>query len=165
MLQIYSFANLRGNMVEIIHYFAYGSNMSVQRMQQRLVRYKSRRPAYLKDFELQFNKINRRVPGAGFANIMPVQDGLVEGVIYEIDDAGLAILDGFEGYPNRYDRKVLPVEVAGEIIQAHVYIAQEDETGLDLKPEIIYLQYLLDARDLLSADYYLKLETVRSTLR
>jgi len=90
----------------------------------------------------------------------------VEGVIYEIDDAGLAILDGFEGYPHRYDRKILPVDVAGEIVLAYVYIAQEEETDTaNLKPEIVYLQYLLDARDLLSADYYLKLETIKSTLR
>lgn len=151
-------------MTKIIHYFAYGSNMSIQRMKQRLVPYKSRQLAILKDYELQFNKINRKVSGAGFANIMPMQNARVEGVLYEIDEAGIKILDGFEGFPHRYSREILPVEVNGEYIDAQVYIAQVAETARNLKPEIVYLQYLLDAKDLLSADYYFKLESLRATL-
>ncbi|MFW5700223.1 MAG: gamma-glutamylcyclotransferase family protein [Cyclobacteriaceae bacterium] len=152
-------------MAKIIHYFAYGSNMSIQRMNQRLVNYQSRKPALLKGYQLVFNKINRNVSGAGFANIMPVENSWVEGVVYEIEEAGLKILDGFEGYPNRYSRQILPVEVGNQITRAHTYIAHKAEIADGLKPEIIYLRYLLDAKDLLSADYYFKLETLQSTLK
>lgn len=152
-------------MRDIIHYFAYGSNMSKTRMQQRLVQYKSRRPATLKGYDLQFNKINRQVAGAGFANIVPQENSMVEGVIYEIDEAGLKILDGFEGYPKRYDRQMLSVEMEGKVIEANVYIAQRMETKSGLKPEITYLKYLLDGRDMLSADYYFKLEKLKAILK
>jgi gamma-glutamylcyclotransferase len=149
----------------IRYYFAYGSNMSPQRMNERLVGYKSRSLGILYDFELTFNKINHQVKGAGYANIIAAKGKVVEGVVYEIDKTGLQILDGFEGYPNKYTRELLPVKCNDSIIESHVYIAQLEETADDLMPEIIYLQYLLDAKDLLSAEYYYKLESIRAKIK
>jgi len=154
-------------MAESLYYFAYGSNMSTQRMKERLVGYQSRSLGLLHNYELVFNKINHHVKGAGYANIKPVKGKVVEGIVYEIDKAGIEILDGFEGYPVKYTRKLLPIRNSSNKngIKAHVYIAQPEETSENLMPETIYLQYLLDAKDLLSEAYFYQLESLNSKIK
>lgn len=152
-------------MADSLYYFAYGSNMSIQRMKERLVAFKSRNLGFLYDYELKFNKINHHVKGAGYANIIPVKGKMVEGILYEIDQSGIEILDGFEGYPVKYTRELLPIKSNDGMIEAHVYIAQPEETTEHLMPEIIYLQYLLDAKDLLSAEYYHHLESIDAKIK
>ncbi|NPV13004.1 MAG: gamma-glutamylcyclotransferase [Ignavibacteria bacterium] len=133
-------------------YFAYGSNMSLTRMAQRGVVINQYKPAKLKNFELKFNKISK-TQGA-VANIVPNEGSIVEGVLYEIED--IAVMDKFESFPKHYKRTL--VEIDG--ISAWVYIAQPEYIVEGLKPNQEYLNYLLEAKDFLSEEYYQKLKSI-----
>ena len=138
-------------------YFAYGSNMNPQKMKERNINYTERIPATLKGYTLRFNKIASRNPAEGFANIVLNVNGVVEGVLYDLPDTDIEILDKYEGFPNHYDRKKVRVLAAAGEEEALTYIARSDKTGEGLKPTKVYLNHLLAARDMLSEDYYERL--------
>lgn len=152
---------LNGN--GIVNYFAYGSNMNPGRMKERGVRYFLRERLVLEGFSLRFNKISSRVPGAGAANIVPDDSGIVEGVLYRITAAGLSALDRFEGYPDEYDRIRLKIRLGGEIEgDVITYIARPGRTKDGLNPSRDYLNHLLAAGDLLSVPYYESLKIIQT---
>jgi len=137
----------------MVLYFAYGSNMSARRMQERGVRFSSRRHATLDGFKLVFNKASSN-PGEGHANIVREEGSVVEGVLYEVDEEGLRRLDECEGYPRHYDRVVVPVRLDdGRVVEAFTYVAQPDATKDGLRPSRRYLSLLLDGCDVLPRSY------------
>lgn len=138
-------------------YFAYGSNMNPQRMRERKIHYTSRIQASLPGYSLKFNKVASRNPFEGYTNIVPEAKGVVEGVLYEIQEADLKKLDKYEGYPDNYDRQKVKVLTATSQEEAIAYIACPDKIREGLKPTREYLAHLLVARDMLSEDYYLQL--------
>ena len=73
----------------MILYFAYGSNMSAARMKQRLGWEAPRRAATLRDFELVFDQADFNAPALSPANIRSEQGGLVEGMVYEVEEKDL----------------------------------------------------------------------------
>jgi len=138
----------------MVLYFAYGSNMSAKRMEERGVRFSSRRHATLEGFKLVFNKASSSNPREGYANIVESEGSVVEGVLYEVDEEGLRRLDAHEGYPRHYDRVVVPVKLDdGRVVEAFTYVAQPSVTRDGLKPSRRYLSYLLDGGDLLPRSY------------
>lgn len=146
-----------------MYYFAYGSNMNPDRMKERKVNYFQRKHAVLIGHRLEFNKVASRNPKEGYANIVPDKNGFVEGVLYDILDSDLLKLDEHEGYPNHYDRIILPVLTDnGQDIEAVTYIAQPDKIRKGLKPGKDYLGHLLAARDILSESYYKDMETIET---
>jgi cation transport regulator ChaC len=143
-------------------YFAYGSNMDKDRMNRRGVQFSSREFAKLSGYKLVFNKKSQNGDFA-YANIVPSVYDYVEGVLYEISDQGLSVLDRYEGYPDHYDRKKVEVQNSkGETIQAETYIANPTHIEEGLCPTRKYLNHLLAARDLLSPEYIKKLEQTRT---
>lgn len=148
-----------------IYYFAYGSNMNLERMQKRVGgEFRNPRGAVLKGYRLVFNKKASKKKGVGYANILHEKNKEVEGVLYEITEAGLKELDGYEGYSNHYIRKKLPVKIKGssETVYAWVYIAVEDKTESGLKPDKEYLSHLLKGESFLSEDYMEFLKQVKT---
>ena len=140
-------------------YFAYGSNMDPERMSERSISFSQRTHAILKGYRLEFNKVASRNPQEGYANVVKFQNGIVEGVIYEILDSELSKLDRFEGYPDHYDRLMIKVQLDdGQKLEAIIYIAQPDKIAEGLKPSRDYLDHLLAAKDILSESYRRKLE-------
>jgi gamma-glutamylcyclotransferase len=140
-------------------YFAYGSNMDAERMRERDIRFSQRTHGILKGYRLEFNKIASRNPQEGYANVVKFENGIVEGVIYEIPDSDLSKLDRFEGYPDHYDRLMIKVQLDdGQKLEAIIYIAQPDKIAEGLKPSRDYLDHLLAAKDILSESYRRKLE-------
>ena len=77
-----------------IWYFAYGSNLSMDRTQQRTGSIRSARKACLKDYRLAFNKGG--LGGEVYANIVPSPGDVVWGVVYLCDQEAMAGLDDFE---------------------------------------------------------------------
>lgn len=144
-------------------YFAYGSNMSRTRMEGRDVNFDSRKHAVLKNYSLQFNKIatgEDAKPGEGKGNIVCDKEGLVEGALYDIEPADRNKLDCFEGYPFHYDRITVVAQLDdGTDVEAFTYIAQPDKVKNGLRPSKKYLGYYLEAKDILSVEYYRKLES------
>jgi gamma-glutamylcyclotransferase (GGCT)/AIG2-like uncharacterized protein YtfP len=94
----------------------------------------------------------------GYANIVRDENGIVEGVLYEITDSDLKVLDRYEGYPSHYERiKVVVGMDSGEKVEAVTYIAKPDKVKDGLKPSREYLSHLLKGCDLLSEEYCKKL--------
>ena len=145
-----------------MNYFAYGSNMDVRRMKKRNVTFRERRAAYLCGYRLEFNKVASDNPLKGYANIVPDHSSLVEGALYEIDVTSLLKLDKCEGYPNHYLHIPIKVLLPNESREfcAITYIANPSKVRGGLKPSREYLCYLLAGKDVLSKDYFDRLETM-----
>lgn len=143
---------------KIMKYFAYGSNMNHEKMRKRNINFSQRKHALLRDYRLEFNKIAKRNPEEGYANVIPEQNEIVEGVLYEMKKSDLLILDKSEGYPVHYNRIKLKVKDDNKEVKAEVYIAQPNKIKKGLKPSKDYLKDLLAAKDILSKNYLMKLK-------
>jgi len=83
----------------------------------------------------------------------------VHGTLNRMPDAGLAVLDIWEGVAGgHYKRRTVPVVRAdtGETVEAVTYIALK--VGEGLRPTREYLGHLLAGKDLLPAAYWEKLK-------
>ncbi|MBD3645978.1 MAG: gamma-glutamylcyclotransferase, partial [Pseudomonadales bacterium] len=72
----------------MFYYFAYGSNMNPARVEYRGLRVEDYEGGVLHDYELAFNKRSVKHKGAASANVMAIQGGRVEGVIYKLGAPG-----------------------------------------------------------------------------
>jgi gamma-glutamylcyclotransferase len=148
----------------VIWYFAYGSNMNParladQRLKERAVQMGPRIGGRLDGWRLVFNKIARVPEGAAAGNIVEAPGEIVHGTLNQMPEAGLAVLDIWEGVAGgHYERRAVPVVRAdtGETVEAVAYVALKVAEGL--KPTREYLSHLLAGRDLLPDDYWLRLK-------
>jgi len=135
-------------------YFAYGSNMDPEQMylgpdsRVPLARFlcKARLPGYMLAFP---RKSALTYHGAGVAGVVSKPDGEgVWGVLYLIDDEGLATLDEREGHPRAYTRSALPVivKLTGTVkeveVSAVIYLHVDDGSGGG-PPAVQYLARLV----------------------
>ncbi|MBT6893526.1 MAG: gamma-glutamylcyclotransferase [Gammaproteobacteria bacterium] len=141
--------------VTVHHYFAYGSNMNPDRVRQRKMSFESADSGQLFDYSLRFNKRSVKYPGAAAANVMAVSKGVTEGVVYRlVDPTQIEMMDPYEGYPVLYNRTALPIVTRAGVVDAWVYIANEDHVTEGLAPARWYLNHLLAGRDYLSVPYF-----------
>ena len=144
----------------MIWYFAYGSNMNPARLVDGRLRREGvdlgrRIGGRLDGWRLTFDKVARSPSGSGAGNIVPMSGGCVHGTLNEMPDAGLAVLDVWEGVAGgHYERRVMPIERAdsGETVEAVTYVALKTAAGL--RPTRDYLGHLLAGRDLLPEKYW-----------
>ncbi|MBV8393389.1 MAG: gamma-glutamylcyclotransferase [Alphaproteobacteria bacterium] len=147
-------------------YFAYGSNMNPARLVDGRLAAKGvtmgqRIGGRLDGWTLAFNKVARSPIGAGAGNIVTAPGGVVHGTLNLMPEAGLDVLDVWEGVAGgHYERRAMPVVRAdsGETVDAVVYVALK--VGEGLRPTREYLAHFLAGRDLLPADYW---EWLRAT--
>mgnify|MGYP001239801031 FL=1 len=142
----------------MIPYFAYGSNMSAGRMMQRLGWSPRREGAVLQDYLLVFDQPGFNESHWSPANIRSEEEGLVEGIVYHLEERDLGILDGYEKYYRRKD-----VEVAlkkGGTIRAVTYLSED--AALETLPTREYLDFLLEGRGFLSSNYFSMLQSIRT---
>ena len=83
-------------------YFAYGSNLNLNRFLWRCPDAKPFGPLTLPGYRLVFDRV---------ADIVPDRDSRVCGALYEITDACEEALDVYEGYPRLYDKRYFSVEI------------------------------------------------------
>jgi cation transport regulator ChaC len=148
----------------VIWYFAYGSNMDParladQRLREGAVQMGPRIGGRLDGWRLVFNKIARSPEGAAAGNIVEAPGEAVHGTLNRMPDAGLAVLDLWEGVAGgHYQRRAVPVVRAdtGATVEAVTYVALR--VGEGLKPTRDYLSHLLAGKDLLPAAYWEKLK-------
>jgi gamma-glutamylcyclotransferase (GGCT)/AIG2-like uncharacterized protein YtfP len=142
-------------------YFAYGSNLSTERMTARCPSAEVFSRAVLHGFRLCFPRTHRNWPG-GVAGIVSSPGDDVEGVLYRLSAEDLLTLDGFENVAGgSYVRQRLELETPnGRIESAWVYIAQPIEGG-PFPPSRRYLgTILIGAREhRLPEGYVRKLES------
>ena len=105
-----------------MHYFAYGSNMNWPQMQRRCPSSRFVCVGRLSGYHFGITR-HSRLRNCGTANVYPAAGKEVWGIVYDISDADLLILDGFE---DGYTRKMLsvhPLEDGKRPLDALVYIA------------------------------------------
>jgi gamma-glutamylcyclotransferase (GGCT)/AIG2-like uncharacterized protein YtfP len=136
----------------MIKYFAYGSNMDMSRLSTRGVNPITRSKGTLKNWKLKFNK-KASAGDWSFANIEPSEGDSVEGLVFDIKEGDLKLLDKFEGAPRHYRREILIVETYTEEINCITYIAQPEHIVEGLLPQKDYIQFLINGSKLLSEEY------------
>ena len=140
----------------MINYFAFGSNMSAQRMHDRLGWSPSPTGAVLADYEMVFNKNSN---DGGKANIMYSPGKIVEGILYSVNEEDLLILDKFEGVAaKQYKRYDIEVRDNNKNYISAVAYKALNTRGI-YAPTREYLNYILEGKEFLSPEYYLKLES------
>jgi hypothetical protein len=134
-------------------YFAYGSNMELARLEERTGTAIDHGIATLKDCRIAFNK--QSVDGSGKTNIISTEKQDVFGVISELSDKQLKILDDNE---KGYVRVPIAVDVGGKVTEVQTYVAVEERINNDLRPTAEYLGYLINgAREHGFSEEYQKL--------
>ena len=143
----------------MLNYFAFGSNMSAQRMHKRLGWSPSRSGVTLPDYEMVINKHSN---DGGKANIMYSPGDLVEGILYSVNEEDLLILDKFEGVAaKQYKRHDIEVQNnKKKSVSAVAYKALN--TGKVSAPTEEYLSYILEGKEFLSPGYYEKLKSTKT---
>lgn len=122
-------------------YFAYGSNMSRQQIENRVQRTGLRwMIGCLDSYTLRFNK-ESRLDHSGKANLVPDEKGSVWGVVFEVHEEELEPLRAFDG---DYKKKKVDLATPGqtEKLSAEAFCA--DVGGPDLLPTSSYLQTILE---------------------
>lgn len=108
-------------------YFAYGSNMLVSRLKQRVSSASYMGKAVLKNFTLEFQKMSK--DGSTKANIILKNGASVYGVLYHISYADKSNLDSYEGRGYGYEKINILVETDPNdttikpVVEAYTYIA------------------------------------------
>nr|WP_090275641.1 poly-gamma-glutamate hydrolase family protein [Mycolicibacterium komanii]CRL68667.1 phage-related replication protein [Mycolicibacterium komanii] len=115
-------------------YFAYGSNLNVSQMALRCPDAVDPRPARLADHDWLINE-------RGVATVEPFDGSEVHGVLWQLSDHDLAVVDSAEGVPVRYRRDRLTVHTDDGPAEAWVYIDHRVEPG---PPRAGYLERIID---------------------
>ena len=111
-------------------YFAYGSNMYKDRIENRigyLGDFTNLGNHTLKGFKLSFN--------CGLFSIVANMDkqleGEIQGVLYKINNKQIAVLDRYEGYPNAYEKFYFFVDPT---TIAYAYVSTQEFKNYSNKP-------------------------------
>lgn len=121
----------------LARYFAYGSNLNPQQMQDRCdTTIEDRGAARLDGYRLVFAGTSKNWREGGVATIVPNPGRSVAGRIYALADEALARLDDFEGNYHRVE-----IEIAGETLWT--YVRRSDQPRNAPCPE--YLAHMAHA--------------------
>lgn len=122
-------------------YFAYGSNMSSTVMAERCASARSLGPGKLGGHRLAFTLPSTRWGGFA-ADLVIDAPSSVWGVLWDVDNEALAVLDGYEA---RYDRCVIAVSTGPATTKAMTYrVKAENRQRRAGNPAPEYLQHMLD---------------------
>lgn len=112
-----------------MHYFAYGSNLSLKRVQARLARVKRLGTYMAREHQLRFHKLGQDNSAKCDIYYTGQPEHHVYGVLYWVDEDDKAILDRIEGLDHGYQQKDIRLENAdGDRVQAFTYYATDIQT-------------------------------------
>ena len=117
-----------------MYYFAYGSNMNWPQMKQRCPSARFICVARLSDYRFAIAR-HSRLRKCGTANIFPDAGSEVWGIVYDLNDDDLNVLDSFE---DGYRRERIFVVARGDgrhPFGALVYIAEKEDNAPLPNPE------------------------------
>lgn len=113
---------MRPRLDQFALYFAYGSNLNRRQMKERCPGAEVVGRGVLVGYELVFGGHSVRW-GGGVASVVKRRGSMVQGVLYLIPIAELALLDRYEGAPRSYARlRLRIVDEAAKPCQAFVYM-------------------------------------------
>lgn len=118
------------------YYFAYGMNTNISSMASRCPAAVNLGYARLLDYDFRF---------ATHADVKPLMDSYVDGVLWEITDSCLHSLDMLEGYPFYYDRTYAQVLTENGVVDAIIYTMQPGNP--DAPPAPSYFAMCLEGYD------------------
>ncbi|QTA93958.1 gamma-glutamylcyclotransferase [Desulfonema magnum] len=124
-------------------YIAYGSNMSSERLYERIGKAYEVKTGQLEGYKLRFNKIADS--GGTYANIAYIGSGCqCPFAAYAISQEQLYPLDRYEGEPSHYVRMGLPFsDMTGKLSHiGHVYIANPNRLTQNENPSHEYLRHI-----------------------
>ena len=122
-------------------YFAYGSNMLVCRLRERVSSAKALGMGWLPGHRLMFHKKSKK-NGSGKCDIVSSEGCTVYGVLFEIDANQETTLDKYEGHG--YHKKKVRVQVSDErCMSAFTYYADNASVEVALKPYTWYLKHVI----------------------
>jgi hypothetical protein len=121
-------------------YFAYGSNLDEQQMEERCFTAAIYGLAYIEGYQFVIN-------GRGVASISEKPQGIVEGVLWTITPSDERLLDWYEGVPSGYYMKdclMVTDKTSGGMVEALVYISTDSDLG---QPRPGYLERIIRAAE------------------
>lgn len=147
-----------------MRYFAYGSNMSLPRLKQRVPSAVRIGTFTLTEHSLRFHKVSRK-DGSGKCDALFTQNpnDHVIGALFEISDKEKGALDKVEGLGYGYkEKRVQVTDTKGNSLEAITYYATN--TDPSLQPYSWYLYHVIyGAKETgVPTDYLNKLEAVKS---
>ena len=110
-----------------MYYFAYGSNMNWEQMQRRCPSTRFVCVASLKGYRFAIAR-HSRLRNCGTANIFLDSGSEVWGIVYEVSETDLILLDGFEDGYRRERLNVCPSGNSHGPMEVLVYIAEKEDT-------------------------------------
>ena len=123
-------------------YFAYGSNMSLLRLRERVPSAENIGVFMLKEHQLRFHKTSK--DGSGKCDAFQTNNNrdMVIGALFEINDDEKEALDRAEGLGYGYDEKIVNVlNDSGMSFEALTYYATKMDSSL--KPYSWYLNHVV----------------------
>ena len=128
--------------MQIILYFAYGSNMLTKRLQERAPSAKPVGIGYLKKHQLRWHKKSQ--DGSGKCDIFFTgdQDHQVYGVLFEISGSEKTRLDAIEGLHQGYDEKTVEIITKSGLVSVVTYYARVIDERL--RPYEWYQRYVVE---------------------
>ncbi|NRB39392.1 MAG: gamma-glutamylcyclotransferase [Pseudomonadales bacterium] len=144
-------------------YFAYGSNMSLSRLSERIADVQQLGSYILRAHDLRFHKAGSDGSAKCDAFYTQNPDDYIIGSLYEISPSGIKTLDQIEGLGDGYNKKDVTVEhKSGTQFTATTYYAMHID--ITLKPFSWYKNHVLvGARELQLPEAYIKrIETINS---
>jgi gamma-glutamylcyclotransferase len=152
-------------------YFAYGSNMNWPQMQRRCPSARFVNLAELRDYTLAF-PLRSKSRGCGTAGAIPREGQIVWGIVYEIENCEIGVLDRAEdfvpgGEDNSYtreERDVYPVGNGGKPLRVSLYLPTPQQSPP--LPTAEYKRLIVEGAKHwgLPAGYVLFLEAVKTAL-
>ena len=150
-------------MANLIHFFTYGELMNPKVMEEHGLQYQALFSVGLSAWKLVFNKTpfeEDAPPGLGLANIVPTDNGqgMMEGVLYEMEESYLPKLDEIHRCPKEYTRiKMRVTKHDFTAASVFAYVAREDRTSDKLRPSKATMQKIRGARRHLQMLYFSRL--------
>ena len=144
--------------------FAYGSNMNLNRLTQRVPSAMKISNVFLPGYKLVCNKVSKK-DGSAKANIIKT-DNLTEfvwGVLFTIDKTEKTLLDKAEGLGKGYNEDTfIFFDETNNSYVAHVYIADSKAIDNSLLPYDWYKEFIVSGAILnnLPAEYISKLQSI-----
>jgi gamma-glutamylcyclotransferase len=127
----------------MLNYFAYGSNMSVARLQDRLRIGGVLGVGTLYETTLRWHK--RSIDGSGKCDAFATGNSAdkIIGVVYQIEDSQKPRLDRAEGLGKGYTDRIAQVRLGDRIVAAVLYVADPDFIDSSLKPYDWYKEHVV----------------------
>lgn len=153
-------------MANYINFFAYDTLIIPEVFEKHGFKTRNRFSVTLSAYKMVFYKIppdpENYKEGVGLPTIVPTDSnlGMMEGIMYEVDETLLPQLDAFYSHPNEYQRKKVRLTKHDfTYVNGFCYIAQVEKTNPKLLPCQAQLDEYRAAKKILSKLYLSRLVT------